>query len=280
MMGSKAMMSRCAYSLSLLLMVMSCTPQSMPGSTSEQQTSTPTESIATVPDTSTVLPGDVTVSTDIRPGPNGPKLELTDLEGEVLIPAGTSSFVVQSATQLSFATRAMQVIVPPAYAEISGDETIEIADVESFVALVDDEEVTMEVLSLEETDEGQVLNYRLKDVPVSEDNALVEIKSKSGGFAVRGVVEKISKDHPKIEERFDMDSTALAYILESLGDERPRNLDQERLAMLKTQAAVQQLKVRLYQQFIDPELEQGSRPAPSKTLWLLQLQVPCRHILK
>ena len=77
MMGSKAMMSRCAYSLSLLLMVMSCTPQSMPGSTSEQQTSTPTESIATVPDTSTVLPGDVTVSTDIRPGPNGPKLELS-----------------------------------------------------------------------------------------------------------------------------------------------------------------------------------------------------------
>lgn len=249
------MIQRHAYTLSLLLLTLSCTSQSLPQNTVSQSTANPV-----MVDQAAVTPP--LISTDIRPGPNGPKLELTDLEGELLIPAGTSSFVLQSDATLALSTRIGQYLIPPVYAAESEDASIGLADVQKLSASVNGQGVPLEILGLENSEEGQILFYRLKDVPVSDSSALIEFKSQSGSFVVRGLVEKVDLKMQKIEERFDLDSTALAYIWESLGDDRPKKLDKKSLDLLKQQNAVQQLKNRLYEHMIRPDLRSNQKPVP------------------
>lgn len=243
------MIGRCAYTLSLLCLVVSCVAPGNPQGNVSQS----------LPETINTTPDVTSVNTDIRPGPNGPKLELVTLEGELLIPAGTSAFVVQGATQLSFATQMMRLVSPPAYAALSGDEEIETEDVETFTASVNGQVVPMTVLDHVETDAGQLISYRLQDVPTSDSNVMVEFKSPSNAFVVRGLVEKIEKTTTRLSERFDLDSTALAYLWESLGDERPVHLNQANLVLLKKQQAVQEVKQALYQHYIRPEMKSGQQ---------------------
>lgn len=240
------------YTLSLILFTLSCTsqslPQDLPQATSAQG------ALNTPP----------VVSTDIRPGPNGPKLELTELEGELLIPTGTRAFVLQSETPLALSVSVRNALTPPVHAAESEGSVIDLEDVQQLSASVNGEVVPLEVLGLEDSEEGQILFYRLKDVPVSDSSALIEFKSQSGSFVVRGLIEKVDQKMRRIDERFDLDSTALAYIWESLGDERPQKLDKKSLALLKQQRAVQQLKNSLYQHMLRPERRPNQKPVPVK----------------
>ncbi len=256
------MIQRRAYTLSLILFTLSCTSQNLPQNTASQ-TGVPqvTADQATV-SSSVTENSPPLISSDIRPGPNGPKLEFTELEGELLIPAGTSAFVLQSDTTLALSARIGRYLIPAAHAEESQDTSIDLSDLEGLSASVNGEEVPLEVIDLVDTEEGQVLSYRLKDVPVSDSSALIEFKSQSGSFVVRGLIEKVDQKMGKIDERFDLDSTALAYIWESLGNDRPKKLDKQTLGLLKQQNAVQQLKQRLYEHMIRPELRSNQRPVP------------------
>ena len=190
-----------AYTLSLILFTLSCTSQSLP-----QNTSGPAAGQQLTADSSTSTSSSVLnnatpplISSEIRPGPNGPKLELTELEGELLIPAGTSAFLLQSETRLALSARISHYLIPAAYAEESQDAIIDVSDVENLTASVNGKEVPLEVLDIENTDEGQVVFYRLKDVPVSDTSALIEFKSQSGSFVVRGLIEKVEQKMGKRE---------------------------------------------------------------------------------
>lgn len=229
------MILRRVYAFSFLLLALSCTSQSLPQTTVNQR--------------ETINPA---IAADIRPGPNGPKLEFAELEGEFLIPAGISSFVLQ----------AEKTFTVSAHAAESQDAVIDLAAVQKLSASVNGKTVPLEILGLEISEEGQILSYRLKEVPLSDSSALIEFKSPSGSFVVRGLVEKVDQKMGRIEERFDLDSTALAYIWESLGNDRPKNLGEKSLALLKQQKAVQQLKNRLYEHMIVPELRANQKPMP------------------
>ncbi len=243
------MISHRAYTLSLLCLVVSCVVPANP-----QINASPP-----LPETVNAVPKVGSVNTDIRPGPNGPKLELVTLEGELLIPTGTSAFVVQGATQISLVSQMMRVLSPPAYAAVSEDEDIEAEDIQAFTASVNGQIVPMTVLDRVETDAGQVISYRLEQVPTSDNNVMLEFKSPSNAFVIRGLVEKIEKTTTRLSERFDLDSTALAYLWESLGDARPERLNQDNLNLLKKQSSVQEVKQALYQHYIRPEMKSAQQ---------------------
>lgn len=243
------MINRRVYTLSLLCLVVSCVAPTNPQTHASQP----------LPETVNAVPEVTSVNTDIRPGPNGPKLELVTLEGELLIPAGTSAFVVQGAPQISFTTQMMRVVSPPAYAATSEDEDIETEDLQAFTASVNGQIVPMTVLDRVETDAGQLISYRLEQVPTSENNVMIEFKSPSNAFVIRGLVEKIEKTTTRLSERFDLDSTALAYLWESLGDARPERLNQDNLNLLKKQSSVQEVKQALYQHYIRPAMRSAQQ---------------------
>lgn len=199
-----------------------------------------TAACSNAPPTGSVDPNQVAVSdsSEIRPGSKGQRLELTEIETELVIPAGTTSFAIQS-QQFAIATQApvLEWLMPSAQAQ-ENDEEIEsvgLDELEDLQITVDGETVEHEILSIEESAEGDlIVVYKLKNVPTSEENALIEFNSPSGRLQFSTIVERIDRSLPR--PRVDIASTALAKALRKVKPD-PRCLtrsDLERLARSET----------------------------------------------
>lgn len=197
------------------------------------------------------------LSTDIRPGTKGQRLELT---GELEIPAGTSSYVILSANAPASTQVALfNLLMAPAWAEDAvgdGDEPISDAQIAELSATVNDEKVTVSVDKIEDQPDGaKLVQYTLKDVPTSEDNAVIVFSSPSGSFKIKGVVPKLIAGLKKLD-RFNVETTALSEIILN-NPKKPRNLIETEIRNLVKTEAVQKLRDKIIEAFVKP----GAQPA-------------------
>lgn len=213
------------------------------------------------------------VSNDIRPSTKGQRLEF--VEGELVIPAGTSSFVVQSepTTVARVDWQFSNWLMPAAHAEESnsdeideGDAPIEEAELEKLLATVDGEPVEMEIVQVsEDAEHNKIVTYRLKNVPVSETSVVIEFSSPTGGFKLGGVVPQIREDMKRFEQRFDLESTAVVQAVQHvLKQTQGLKLTREELERLKKTQTVQNLRNQVYEHFVKPmpQPNQPNRPRP------------------
>lgn len=226
----------------------------------------------TPPTQSTPDPNLASLKSDIRPGSKGQRLELTELEGEMVIPAGTSAYTIQS-TQAASAPKAQQVawlnlLMPAAHAQEAqsatptstadaalGDAPLESNQLKKLTAKVNQKAVTVQILSTQDQSDGSVIiSYRLRDVPVTDENAIIEFASPSGRLKIKGVLPKIAKDM-KLSERFSVETTALAEALENSSDPE-KSLTEEQLRQLAKDETVQKLRDKIYEMFVQPPQNQ------------------------
>ncbi|MBF2052281.1 MAG: hypothetical protein IGS03_02310 [Candidatus Sericytochromatia bacterium] len=229
-----------ALRLSLLLILSAC--------------QSPTASVPTNPN-----PSDQSASLnqELRPGTKGQRLEL--VEGEMLIPAGTSYFVIQS-TQLASGnqSRLLNWLMPPALADSAdeADKPIEMSQIEELVARVNGEDVDFEVLDISENDNGDLLvHYRLKNVPITEDNALIEFESPSGAFKMKALHPPIAPGLQRLSERLDLESTAVVEAVKHAGLPL-KGYSPNELQRLKEAGFVQQIRNVVYEHFVAPPIPQ------------------------
>lgn len=211
----------------------------------------------TAPTTGTQPSSDsVSVSTDIRPTSKGQRLELASLEGELEVPAGTSSYVIQSADYALAQAPVLDWIMPAAEAQENtdptGDEPLDPALLAEMQVTVNGETVDFEILKTEEDENGNlIVTYRLKNVPVTDDNAIVEFASPSGAFKIKGLVPRIAQDMKRFDERFTPDSTALVEVIQQYLP-NARGLTQEQIDHLQRTSFVQQARNQILGVFIQP----------------------------
>ncbi|MGV3523601.1 MAG: hypothetical protein ACO1RX_05220 [Candidatus Sericytochromatia bacterium] len=189
---------------------------------------------------------------EIRPGSKGQRLEFTSLEGEMLVPAGTSAFTLQSTeTRMGL----LSLLIAPAYAQSSEDMALDMTLLKGLQATVNGEPVEWTVLSVTTLDTGEDrLHYRLEQVPVSESNAVIEISSPSGAFKLKGVLPKIVAGAVSVlSEPLDLDSTALVEVLQQSG-EALSDLDADEIRELKRSATVQQVRAIIQAHLVEPRL--------------------------
>lgn len=234
--------SSCSYALrlSLLLMLTAC--------------QNPTASVPSNPNPSDQS---ASLSQDLRPGTKGQRLEL--VEGEMLIPAGTNYFVIQS-TPLAFGTQSqlMNWLTPPAQADSTdeADNPIELSQIEKLVVRVNGENVDFEVLDISESESGDLLvRYRLKNVPITEDNALIEFESPSGAFKMKALHPPIAPGLQRLSERLDLESTAVVEAVKHAGLPL-KGYSPNELQRLKQAGFVQQIRNVVYAHFVAPPTPQ------------------------
>ncbi len=221
----------------------------------------------TAPTQSSPDPSLNTLHSDIRPGSKGQRLEFAQLEGEMVIPAGTSAYSIQSASQTALFKPSstqpawLELFTPAAQAQETdpnisrqeGDEPLEEAQLKKLTVRVNQQSVSAEILSaVTQTDGSVVVSFRLKNVPTTDNNAIIELASPSGRLKIKGVVAKIDQDI-KLSERFDVGTTALAETLE-LSDNK--NLTADQLRKLAKDETVQKLRDKIYELFIKPPKDQ------------------------
>lgn len=215
---------------------------------------TPTASVPASP--ASGAPDNLSLSQDFRPGSKGQRLEL--IEGEMLIPAGTNYFVIQSAP-LALGTQAalLNWLTPPAQADTAEeDQPIQQAQLEKLVARVNGENVDFEVLDVEENTNGDLLvRYRLKNVPVTEDNALIEFESPSGAFKMKALHPPIALGLQRLSERLDLESTAVVEAVRHAGLPL-RGYSPTELERLKQAGFVQEIRNVVYEHFVAPPTPQ------------------------
>lgn len=189
---------------------------------------------------------------EIRPGSKGQRLELTSLEGEMLVPAGTSAFTLQSTdARMSL----LSLLIPPAYAQSSEDAALDVTMLNRLQATVNGKKVDWTVLSVTTLDTGEErLRYRLEQVPVSETNAVIEISSPSGAFKLKGLLPKIVSGAVSVlSEPLDLDSTALVEVLQQSGESLD-DLAADEIRELKRSATVQQVRAIIQAHLVEPRL--------------------------
>ena len=201
----------------------------------------------------------VTQSSDIRPSTKGQRLELASLEGEMLIPAGTSSFVIQSTYTVAQGPL-LEWFMPSAQAEDtieSGDEPIDLESLNQLQATVDGEDVELEILKTEkDLNQDTIVYYRLKKVPVTEDNAIIEFYSPSGGFKMKAIIPKIAENMRRLDQRLTPESTALVAYLKTLGKiDKPKGFTTEEIESLQKTDLVQNIRNQIYDIYIRPSKE-------------------------
>ena len=210
-------------------------------------------------------PAPTQLSSDIRPGTKGQRLEF--VEGEMEIPSGTSSYAIQSANAAQMAQaggkQLMNLLIPPALAEEEaedaaepGDEPISDEQIEKLTATIDGEKVTLEIKSiLDLEDGGKLVAYTLRNVPTTEANAIIEFSSPSGSFKLKGVLPKIAVGLRKLADRFNLETTALAEAILA-NPEKPRHLTAEEIHRLAKTDEVQKLRDKIYTHLV----ESGEHP--------------------
>lgn len=235
--------------LSTSLLIAACASTPVPGPTQ----STPDPSLASL-------------TSDIRPGSKGQRLELTDLEGELVIPAGTSAYTIQTAQAAGIPKQQvawLNLLMPPAQAQENGststatadttigDAVLDAGQLKKLTAKVNQQQVTVQILTTQDQTDGSVIiSYRLKDVPVSDENAIIEFASPSGRLKIKGVLAKIAKDM-KLSERFSVETTALAEAIENSSDVH-KTLSEDQLRELAQDETVQKLRDKIYEVFVQP----------------------------
>lgn len=202
-----------------------------------------------------------TLSSEIRPGSKGQRLEFS---GEMEIPAGTSSYAIQSAAVDNGVRLALQnLLMPPAYAEdeiADGDEPISDSQITELTARVNGEKVDLTITRIVTQDDGAlIVSYKLKNVPPSEDNAIIEFTSPSGAFKIKGVAAELSAGNSNLG-RFDVETTALAEALLNQ-PVRPKHLSAAQLKSLLKSEAVQTLRDQVLELFVKP----AAKPQPFET---------------
>lgn len=195
------------------------------------------------------------VNNQIRPGSKGQRLELTDLDGEMVIPAGTSAYTIQSAQAAqSFALE--HLLLAPAYAEEANnpdDEPIRDEQIRRLKASIAGQEIKLEILAIADTSEGsKIVSYRLKDLPITEENVIVEFSSPSGSFKLKGIFPKVSKNLSKQLTRVDIETTALVEAIETSPD-RENNYSETEISHLLKTDTVQQIRDKIYEHFVKGE---------------------------
>ncbi len=216
---------------------------------------------------SSTATGSTQLSQDIRPGTKGQRLEF--VEGELVIPAGTNSFILQSEAS-SLAQASVQILnflMPPALAQTEAeaefneeDAPITQAELELLTATVDGQSVEVEILSVTEdpATSDQIVAYRLKDVELTGSNVLIEFSSPSGALKLGGVLPPFEANTRRINTRLDLDSTAVAqvvrfYLEQQNLDLRKLNLSRTEIeALIKTETA-QMLRNQIYNHYVKPQ---------------------------
>ena len=211
------------------------------------------------------------IQTDIRPGSKGQRLEL--LEGELLIPAGTSAYAIQSASLSSRLATAFELLIAPAYADDSteADDLIETEQLKQLTARVNGEVIRFELLTSQEQSNGDLLvTFRLRDVPASDENIVFEFASPSGALKLKGVLPKLPIGTRKLVERFDIESTALAEAIEQV-NENERDLSEDELKRLAKSAVVQDIRDKVYEHLLNsPKGKRFDEVLPAQARNLVQ----------
>lgn len=192
------------------------------------------------------------LQSEIRPGSKGQRLELTSLEGEMWVPAGTSAFTLQSTeTRISL----LSLLMPPAYAQSSEDGAIELTALQKLEASVNGDPVKLTILSVTRHNNGdEQVKYRLQEVPVSATNVVIEVASPSGAFKLKGLVPKISAGSVSVlSDPLNLDSTALVEVLQQSG-EAITDLDADEIRQLQRSQSVQQVRAIIQAHLVEPRL--------------------------
>lgn len=216
------------------------------------------------------------ITTDIRPGSKGQKLEFTDLEAEVVIPAGTSAYSIQSASQIAFHQQILgdlnQIILPAAYAQEAAngvseaDQAITQDQITALKVSVDGLEVAFDVLAVQDQADGsQNVLCRLKKVPVSEENTMIEFSSKSGSFQLSAVISKIGKDLKKLRDKVTIETTAVAILLEQDPD-RDKDFSESEIRQLAKTEDAHKLRDKIYDHLVKGPKGKKLRDAIKDTL--------------
>lgn len=205
------------------------------------------------------------VSSEIRPGSKGQRLEFT---GEMEIPAGTSSYAIQSASAAhakdAMRTALLNLLMPPAQAQEAavsdGDEPISDSQIANLTATVDGQAVRIIIDKISDTEDGSKrVSYTLKDVPEVNQNAIIEFSSPSGSFKIKGVVAKLDASVKQLDT-FDVETTALAEVLIN-HPKKVKNLTGAEIKALLKSEAVQKLRDAVLQLFVQP----ASKPVKFET---------------
>ncbi|PIQ26300.1 hypothetical protein COW36_15080 [bacterium (Candidatus Blackallbacteria) CG17_big_fil_post_rev_8_21_14_2_50_48_46] len=193
--------------LLLSLQVSACTSAGPPASTASSQ---PVAQASTsLTNQNPALENTVT-STEIRPNSKGQKLEFGEVEGDLIIPAGTSSFLVQS----QFALLNLDFILgAPAYAQTSDEISEE--QIRQFKARVDGEDVKLTIQKISRNAEGdRVINYLLPEVPALDYTQVLEFYSPSNTLSFKGLVPQVRQNiRTRLNDPVDLDSTAVLEIV-------------------------------------------------------------------
>jgi hypothetical protein len=248
--------------LTILLMISAC--QATPAPTSP---ALPPASGLNPPPSAT--PTDI--ANEIRPGTKGQRLELGTVEGEFAIPSDTDGFLLQSE---SFQTQALidsrsildhltgsnsTTLTTNANSEAT-PEPITDAQLNHLRATVDDEPVKIEITGVTIEGDEKVVAYRLLEVP-ADTNLLVEISSPSQGFLISAIIPEVKAQVVnRIDERINIQSTAIALAARQVAQARGASLKELSLAEIKTFANRQEvlrLQERLKLQLRKPDRKQA-----------------------
>jgi hypothetical protein len=197
-------------SLSLVTcLLLACTPAKSPTSSSTvaSATTAPTQLSSNPSEIA-----DAVANTDIRPNSKGQRLEAYgSVDGEFSLPAGTSTFLVQS--QLSYLNLDL-LLGAPAYAQTS--EELTDAQIREFKARIDDESVDMAIDKITRAANGdRIVSYYLKQVPVLEINQVLEFFSPSETINLKGILPQIKANtRNRLDTRIDLDSTAVVEVIQ------------------------------------------------------------------
>lgn len=197
----------------------------------------------------TASPG---ASHDIRPNSKGQRLEYGEIEGEFIIPSGTSAFLVQS--QPSSLSALHWIFGFPAWAE----EVLTDQEIRLFKARVDGETVEMNILNIQSGAGGEYrVHYLLKQVPVLEYTQLLEFYSPSETIVLKGIVPQIqANQRTRLSEPVDLDTTA---VLEVVG--RDENFYIHQLSIEDIRTLAQKPEVQNFRNFLKQELQRQDNRA-------------------
>lgn len=213
---------------------------------------TPSPSSTTGPLAGPVVTDTTVSSSEIRPNSKGQRLEYGEIEGDFIIPAGTSTFLVQ-AQPLALSPMSW-LIGSPAWAA----EEITDAQIRLFRARVDGESVEMNILAIQSTAAGErKVSYRIKQVPALEYTQLLEFYSPSETIQLKGIISQVQANQlTRLSEPVDLDTTA---VLEAVGRDESTYIHQ--LSMEDIRTLAQKPEVQSFREFLKQELKRRENKA-------------------
>ena len=149
-----------------------------------------------------------------------------------------------------------QLILPPAYAqeaELSAseeDQNIQEDQIKALKVSLDGVEVAFDVLSVQvQADGSQNVLCRLKKVPVSDENAILEFSSKSGSFKLNALIPKVSKDLKKLRDKITVETSAVVKLLE-LSPDRDKDFSESEIRQLAKTEDAHKIRDKIYEHLV------------------------------